>query len=91
MTNLTLTSYENICSILGDFWVEYKADPQFQDFMDYSDLGLPLAYAISHNIVASSTLAENFIRETWEMFLGVLEVQDDNFETLEDIIMFPDN
>lgn len=90
MTDLTPTSFDNICNILGEFWVEYKADPQYQDFMDYSDLGLPLAYALSTNIISSTPLAENFVRETWEIFIDLLGIQDDNFESLSDIMMFTD-
>jgi Zn-dependent M28 family amino/carboxypeptidase len=69
-------------------WVEYKHDTKFQDFFDYNDLGLPLAYAISTQIVSSSTLAENFINETFDLFLEVLDIEEDTgFDTLEDIFV----
>lgn len=88
MTENTSTPYSNRCDILGELWVEYKHDTKFQDFFDYNDLGLPLAYAISTQIVSSSTLAENFINETFELFLEVLDIEEDTgFDTLEDIFV----
>ena len=87
MTNSTPTSYDNICSILGDFWVEYKADPQFQDFMDYSDLGLPLAYAISSDIISVTPKAEAYINETFDLLLEAMGLQDEGFDSLTDIII----
>ena len=88
MTDSATTPFSNKSDILGELWVEYKNDTKFQDFFDYNDLGLPLAYAISTGIVSSSPLAENFINETFELFLEVLGIDEDTgFESLSDIII----
>jgi len=34
-----LTSFESICSILGELWMDYKSDKYFKDFIEYNDIG----------------------------------------------------
>ena len=67
----------------------YRKDADFSDFIEYSDLGLPLAYAISNDVVKSTPMAQQFIEETFDLFLAGLEIQDEGFETLEDILERP--
>jgi hypothetical protein len=86
MTDSRTTPFSNQCDILGEFWLTYKNDDEFTDFIDYNDVGLPLAYAISMNLVTSTTLAEKFINETWELFLSGLGVEDVCFNSLDEII-----
>ena len=74
------------CEILADLWLNYKQDPEFADFIEYADLGLPLAYAISNGIIETAPLAENFIVETFDLLLGALEIEDTGFEVLADIL-----
>lgn len=80
-----ITTFENKANILGEFWLNYKIEEDFADFMEYNDLGLPIAYAIDHKIVEPSPRAELFINETWELFLKSLEIADNGFENLGDV------
>lgn len=80
------TTYSNKTSILSDLWINYKTDEEFQDFVEYNDLGLPLAYAIDHEIVKSTEIAQRFIEETFDLLLGALEVEDTGFETLDELL-----
>lgn len=86
MTDSPTTPFSNRCDILGQLWIDYKNDPEFDDFIEYNDLGLPLAYAISTEIVLSTVKAEMFINETWELFLSGLELTDEGFDSLDDIL-----
>ncbi len=45
------TTLDNKLSILSQLWLDYRDDEEFTDFIEYNDLGLPLAYAISNDIV----------------------------------------
>lgn len=83
----TETSYDNKVDILADFWATYKNDPHFSDFVEYNDLGLPLAYAVANDIVSNTDLAQGFIEETFEMLIDVLEIQDTGFESLSDVLI----
>jgi len=86
MTDSTATPFSKRCEILADLWVAYKGDEEMADFISYNDLGLPLAYAINTDIVPSTVKAEMFINETWELLLAGLELDDEGFESIEDIL-----
>jgi hypothetical protein len=80
------TNYTDKCSILAELWLNYRSDEQFQDFIEYNDLGLPLAYAIDNNIVKSSEMAQKFVEETFDLFMASLEVEDTGFENLDELL-----
>jgi hypothetical protein len=81
-----MTTQPNKMSILADLWLNYRDDEEFQDFVDYNDLGLPLAYAIANGIVESNEIAEQFINESFSLLLAGLALDDQDFETLEDLL-----
>jgi hypothetical protein len=81
------TTYENKCNILSEIWLGYRNDAQFQDFVEYNDLGLPLAYAIANRIVPSADKAKDFIEETFALLLAGLGIDEDTgYETMDDIM-----
>ena len=84
------TSIETKTEILSDLYLEFKGDEKFSDFFAYNDLGLPLAYAISSEIVQRTNRSDLFIEETFELLLEVLGVgEDTGFDTLDDILPTP--
>lgn len=80
------TDFLTRCNILADLWLNYRKDEEFSDFIDYNDLGLPLAYALANNIVSTSKLAEQMINETWELLLAGLGIEDDGFTSLDEVL-----
>jgi hypothetical protein len=83
---MSSTSYTDKCSILAELWLNYRNDEEFQDFIEYNDLGLPLAYAIDNNIVKSTEMAQRFVEETFDLFLASLEVEDEGYESLDELL-----
>jgi hypothetical protein len=82
-----MTPFETKTTILADLWMDYRGDEEFSDFLEYNDLGLPLAYAISSGIVKSSPLAQQYIEETFELLLAAVKIEEDTgFDSLEDIL-----
>jgi len=81
-----LTNLQTKCKILGEFWMEYREDEALEDFMDYNDLGLPLAYLISTDVVDMTPKSEVYIDETWHLFLASLEVEDEGYNSLDEIL-----
>jgi hypothetical protein len=81
------TTFDVKCEILGDLWIEYKGDPEFQDFIAYNDLGLPLAYAVSTEIVSSTPKAEMLVNETYDLLISGLGLTDDDFQSLDDLLI----
>jgi hypothetical protein len=80
------TSYEDKCGILADLWLNYRSDEDFADFIEYNDLGLPLAYALANEIVESTEVAQRFVEETFDLLLDGLDVEDTGFEELDEIL-----
>ena len=76
--------------ILADVWLNFRDDEEFKDFVEYNDLGLPLAYALTANIVKPTNLLENFINETFDLLMAALEIDEDTgFNNLDE--MFGDS
>lgn len=74
------------CRILADLWMDYRGEVEFEDFVQYNDLGLPLAYAISEGIVEKTDIATNFVNEAFDILLGALGIEDTGFNTLDDLL-----
>jgi hypothetical protein len=73
--------------MLADLWMNYRGDEEFNDFIEYNDLGMPLAYAIANNIVEKTAMAETLINETFELLLAALEIpEDEGFDSLDDLL-----
>ena len=68
MTENTLPTFTKKCEILSGLWFDYRNDIEFKDFMEYNDLGLPIAYAIHGEIVVPTELAEQYVNETFDLF-----------------------
>jgi hypothetical protein len=74
------------CQILAELWIDYRKDEEFTDYIEYCDLGLPLAYSVSEGIVESTPVAEKYINESFEILLSALGIEDDNFENLDELL-----
>ena len=86
MSDTATTPYSNKCEILAELWLNYRNDEDFQDFTEYNDLGLPLAYAIANDIVKSTEMAQRFVEETFDLLLAGMNVEDTGFDTMDDIL-----
>jgi hypothetical protein len=81
-----LTTFEDMCVILSELWINHKHEKTFQDFISYNDLGLPLAFIIDAELVIPTELAKKYIQETWDILLKSLEIENDiGFESLEEL------
>lgn len=83
-----MTEFDTRCQILADLWLNYRGDEGFEAFIEYNDLGLPLAYLLSAKIVKPNVdLATGFINETFELLLAALDLEEDfGFGSLEEML-----
>lgn len=88
MTENTGTEFQFKCVILADVWLNYRDDPEWEDFINYNDLGLPLAYMIANGIVEKENAAIGvpFVDEAFRLLLDGMGVEDLGFELFEDIL-----
>lgn len=77
------TTFDNKTHILADLWLNYRDDEGFTDFIQYSDIGLPLAYLLSNGIVERTSQADKYIEDTFSLFLSLLGIEDTGFDELD--------
>lgn len=71
--------------MLAYLWLEYKEDETFKPFIDYNDIGLPLAYCFTNGRINElSALGEESIQETVDMFFKLLKITEEEVDSLED-------
>lgn len=80
------TTFKNKCIILADLWLNYRLDEDYEDFFEYNDIGLPLAYALENQIAVANDASEKFITETFDSLLSALEIEDQGFDDLQELI-----
>jgi hypothetical protein len=81
-----MTDFSNVCDILGELYANYKDDKEFSDFIEFNDLGLPLAYMVRENLAVPSDDGAKYIVETWDLFLKSLNVEDSAFTDLDSVL-----
>ena len=81
------TTLENKAKILGELWLTYRDDINFADFIEYNDLGLPLAYAYANGIIDNiSARATEFINEAFDLLLDGFGQTDTGYTDLEQLL-----
>jgi hypothetical protein len=63
----------------------HRDNEGLQEFIQFNDIGLPLAYSIAEGIVSSTPIAEGLINDTFDMLLHILNVEDSGFEDFNQI------
>ena len=80
------TPFDERCSILATLWNEHRDNKGLQDFIEYNDLGLPLAYFVAEGLVTIHDEARIYIDETFMLLLEATGNEDTGFETLDEIL-----
>jgi hypothetical protein len=87
MSDLGTTPFSKKCEILGDLWLEYREDETFQDFFEYNDLGVPIAYAVQEKLIEKLTSeGTRIVEESFRLLLAGLSVEDTGFDSLEHLL-----
>ena len=83
------TTFDNKCAILSDLWLNYKDEAELADFVEYNDLGLPLAYLIHTDLVTVNENGISYIDETFNLLCeGVGVDLDGEYESLNELMTF---
>ncbi len=81
------TKFEDQCNILAELWMKYRFEKEFEDFVDYNDLGLPLAFVVAEDLVKPKLLAKSIIEETFALLLASLGIDDAGFDSLDELLV----
>ena len=85
------TTFENKCHILGELWIGMRDEEDFKEFIEYNDLGLPLAYVLAKNIAEPNKISHAFVNETFALLLIALGIEDSGFEELNELLNMSEN
>lgn len=67
--------------------MQYRFEKQFEDFVQYNDIGLPLAFLIDEELVKPNPTAKAMIEETFELLLTALKIEDAGFDSLDELLV----
>jgi hypothetical protein len=85
------TNFETKCAILSDLWLNYKDNEELEDFVEYNDLGLPLAYLIHTNLVTVTDEGMPYVDETFNLLCTALGLDsDDDYDSLNELMELQD-
>lgn len=81
------TDFETKAQILADVWIEYRSDEAFDELLSFADLGFPLAYAYTNNIIRIEPEDEAgfLIEQTFTLLLQLLNVEDTGYKSITDL------
>jgi len=79
-------TFENKVTILSELWMNYRDDEQLKDFIEYNDLGLPMAYLLMNEIVLPTQQTDIYIDETYNLFIASLGAKDIEYESLDQLL-----
>ena len=83
-----MTGFSKQCEILSQLWMDYRDESDFEDFVTYNDLGLPLAHFIHEGVVKSTPQAEMYVGETFNLFIAALEADpEEEYESLDEMLI----
>jgi hypothetical protein len=81
-------TFQNKVTILAELWMNYRDDDELKDFIEYNDIGLPLAYLLMNEIVLPSEQSAIYINETYDLFVSSLAIPDKEWESLDEMLGF---
>lgn len=79
-----MTDFYIKCQILSEFALKYEEE--YKEFIEFNDIGFPLAYFHNEGLALVKVDGERFVEETWDLLLAELDIEDTGFEDLDHLI-----
>jgi hypothetical protein len=72
--------------ILVQFTQDEFNSGEYDEFFDYNDLGIPMAIAVTQDMVILTDAGEQLLEETWKELCLLFEANpDDEYESIDDL------
>ena len=72
--------------ILAELYFKHKGDKDFEEFFEYNNIGLPLAYLVGEGLATITPIGEKYISETYGILIESLSADHEAvYESLEDL------
>jgi len=79
--------FDNRLNILSEIFVHHRDNKELSDFIEYNDLGLPLAFCGAEDLARLTEMGKTLVNETYDLLLASLEKEDGDFESLDDLML----
>jgi hypothetical protein len=90
-----MTDFEIECQVLSGLWMNYRTVEGFQEFIEYNDIGLPLAHYVADGLIRKSALeavAINYISDTYALLFEMLGLPlSYECQTIDDLLAFAED
>jgi len=90
-----MTEFEIECQILSELWMNYRDVEAFEEFIEYNDIGLPLAHYVADGLIRKSALeavAITYISDTYNLLFEMLGIPvSHEHQTFEDLLAAVDS
>ena len=90
-----MTELDIECQILSELWMNYRDEEAFQDFIEYNDIGLPLAHYVADGLIRKSALeavAITYISDTYNLLFEMLGmIVTHEYTSFEDLLAAADS
>lgn len=74
-------------NILTEFVSANRNNPYWDNFFSNNDVGLPLAYLISHDLATATDTGLPYLQETWLALCETFEADPEGeFDNLDDLL-----
>ena len=74
-----MVDFETVCGILGELHFTYGDSKEFKSFVEFNDLGLPLAFLTREGLIVElSNDGRRYVVDTFDMFIESLKVDPDD-------------
>lgn len=93
-------NFQSKAKIIGECWLATKpqiewdkkaskwtiSNSEWMELHKYADLGLPLGYACSANLVEPNSQSKRFIEETYDLLVAILEIPSKDYKNFEELL-----
>lgn len=83
---MATTDFSNKVQILASFYMNYRDEKNVSDFIEFNDLGLPLAFLSAEGLAEITEQGIQYIEETWNLLMDMFEIEDTGFESLDQLL-----
>lgn len=85
-----MTDLEIECQVLSGLWMDYRDVEAFEEFIEYNDIGLPLAHYVADGLIRKSALeaaAITYIADTYTLLFQMLGLPlSHEYESIDDLL-----
>ena len=82
------TDFQIECQILSDLYMNYRDSEVFAEFIEYNDIGVPLAHFMADGLIKElEHIAKTYIAETYQLLFDVLSIPvTHEYESLDELL-----